>query len=78
MLHLFDYDSAYSPAMPVAEIAIGRALNTPTLTLIALIDSGADAMAGFLPAWCPGGKLKRAALLAWCRWWLSEQGCVDR
>lgn len=43
MLYSHDYDRAYNPSMPVAEIAIGRGLEGPALKLTALIDSGADA-----------------------------------
>ena len=42
MVYSFDYDTSYIPAMPTAEIRIGRALHDPTLTLTALVDSGAD------------------------------------
>jgi len=44
MLYSRDYDiSYYNPSMPVAEIMIGRGETEPTLSLTALIDSGADA-----------------------------------
>jgi hypothetical protein len=39
----YDYDSSYSPAIPIAEIEIGRVGAETPLTLAALVDSGADA-----------------------------------
>lgn len=43
MLYTFEYDSSYTPSIPVAEIRIGRRNSTPSLVLPAIIDSGADA-----------------------------------
>lgn len=43
MFYTGDYDTAYIPSMPVAEIEIGRGYKAPSLRLTALIDSGADA-----------------------------------
>lgn len=43
MLYTFEYDTAYVPSMPVAEIHIGRRNTMPSVTLQAIIDSGADA-----------------------------------
>lgn len=65
MPHHFDYDSGCSPAMPVAEIAIGRAMSTPTLTLTALIDSGADAT--IIPVHFLRQVRARKRLQAWLR-----------
>ena len=41
-MYTYHYDSSFNPSMPVVEIKIGRSLMTPSLALIALIDSGAD------------------------------------
>ncbi|MFN8493180.1 MAG: retroviral-like aspartic protease family protein [Caldilineaceae bacterium] len=41
-IYSYDYDSSYNPSAPVVEISIGPPLASPTLTLTALIDSGAD------------------------------------
>lgn len=43
IVHSHEYDSSYHPAMPVIEIQIRRRANQPSLTLTAIVDSGADA-----------------------------------
>lgn len=43
IIHSHDYDSHYSPAMPVVEIQVRHRANQEPITLIALVDSGADA-----------------------------------
>ncbi len=42
-IYTFQYDANYDPAMPVIDIGIGRAMAEISLSLIALVDSGADA-----------------------------------
>jgi predicted aspartyl protease len=42
-IYTYEYDNDYNPAMPVVDIEIGRAMSTASLTLQALVDSGADA-----------------------------------
>ncbi|HRQ40188.1 MAG TPA: hypothetical protein PLD25_19935 [Chloroflexota bacterium] len=42
-VYTYDYDSDYQPAIPTAEIKIGPAMVDASLTLTALLDSGADA-----------------------------------
>ena len=42
-VYTYNYDATYNPAMPMAEIIIGRAMSGPSLSLLALVDSGADA-----------------------------------
>ena len=43
LVYSYNYDTTYNSAMPMAEIVIGRAMNGPFLSLLALVDSGADA-----------------------------------
>jgi hypothetical protein len=43
MLYSFDYDTSYFPALPVVEIEIRYAKSEPSLSLRAIVDSGADA-----------------------------------
>jgi hypothetical protein len=43
-VYTYDYDATYHPAMPVVDIEIGRATAETSLTLTALVDSGADAL----------------------------------
>lgn len=43
ILHSHEYDSGYQPAMPIIEIKIRRRANQTSLTLKAIVDSGADA-----------------------------------
>ena len=43
MVYAYDYDLAYLPAMPVVTVQIGRPDAATSLTLPALVDSGADA-----------------------------------
>ena len=43
IVHTHDYDSSYHPAMPVIEIHIQRRAGQPSLSLTAIVDSGADA-----------------------------------
>ena len=42
-LYSYDYDFTYSPSAPVAEIVVTSDLSDITITLVALLDSGADA-----------------------------------
>ncbi|MBK8904491.1 MAG: retroviral-like aspartic protease family protein [Anaerolineaceae bacterium] len=42
-IYTYEYDNDYSPAMPVVDIVIGRAMGAASLALKALVDSGADA-----------------------------------
>ncbi len=42
MLYTYEYASVYNPSMPVVEIWLGRVQHVPSLSLIALVDSGAD------------------------------------
>jgi hypothetical protein len=42
MTYTYEYDSSFTPSMPVVAIKIGRSLTPPALELNALIDSGAD------------------------------------
>ena len=42
-IYTYEYDNDYNPAMPVVEIEIGRAMGETSLTLQAIVDSGADA-----------------------------------
>lgn len=41
--YLHDYDFTYAPSAPVAEIVVSSDLNITAITLVALLDSGADA-----------------------------------
>jgi hypothetical protein len=43
VVHTYDYDLSYNPAMPAVEVILGRALAEPILTVQGLVDSGADA-----------------------------------
>lgn len=43
MVYTFDYSLDYEPAMPVVDFRLGRAFTPPTLDLVAIVDSGADA-----------------------------------
>lgn len=43
IVYTYEYDTSYNPAMPVVEIVIGRALGERSLTLVAVVDTGADA-----------------------------------
>lgn len=42
-MYFHDYDTSYDPSIPVVEIAISVTRGTTTATLLALVDSGADA-----------------------------------
>ena len=42
-IYTYEYDNDYNPAMPVVDIEIGRAMGETSLTLQAIVDSGADA-----------------------------------
>jgi len=42
-LYTYDYDFSYSPSAPVAEIEVTTDLSNAAITLVAFIDSGADA-----------------------------------
>lgn len=42
-IYTYEYDNDYNPAMPVVDIEIGRAMSNVSLTMKALVDSGADA-----------------------------------
>ncbi|VAW40167.1 hypothetical protein MNBD_CHLOROFLEXI01-416 [hydrothermal vent metagenome] len=42
-IYTHSYDTTYNPAMPMAEVVIGRAMTKPALSLSAIVDSGADA-----------------------------------
>lgn len=44
MIYTYDYDTSFNPSMPIIEIKIGRSFVTPSLALVALIDSGADSV----------------------------------
>ena len=43
MIYTYDYDLDYLPAMPIVTLSIGIPDSETTLTLSALVDSGADA-----------------------------------
>lgn len=43
MIYTYDYDLNYVPAMPMVKIYIGRPDSAVSLSLPALVDSGADA-----------------------------------
>jgi predicted aspartyl protease len=43
VIHSHDYDSSYHPAMPIIEIQVARRVNEASVTLNAIVDSGADA-----------------------------------
>lgn len=43
LVYTYEYNTTYRPPAPMAELVIGPALSDPTLELIALVDSGADA-----------------------------------
>ena len=43
IIHTHDYDADYDPAMPVIEIQISRRAAQASLTLQAIVDTGADA-----------------------------------
>jgi Retroviral aspartyl protease len=43
MIYTYDYDLNYVPAMPMVKIYIGKPDSAASLTLLALVDSGADA-----------------------------------
>jgi hypothetical protein len=43
MIYTYDYDLKYVPAMPMVTIRIGKPDAAASLTLLALVDSGADA-----------------------------------
>lgn len=43
LVYTYDYDGDYQPARPTVEIKISPAMVGVSLTLIALVDSGADA-----------------------------------
>ncbi len=43
MIYTYDYDLNYLPAMPMVAIQIGKPDSDATVTLAALVDSGADA-----------------------------------
>lgn len=43
MTYTFDYDVSYSPAMPVVEVEIKGMKEGPNRSLVAIVDSGADA-----------------------------------
>jgi hypothetical protein len=43
LIHSHDYDSGYSPAMPVIAIQVARRSGETSLALTAIVDSGADA-----------------------------------
>ncbi|MCB9431256.1 MAG: retroviral-like aspartic protease family protein [Ardenticatenaceae bacterium] len=43
IIHTHDYDSGFSPPMPVIEIQIQRRAGQSAITLTAIVDSGADA-----------------------------------
>lgn len=43
IVHSHEYDSGYYPAIPVIEIEIRRRADQPSITLEAIVDSGADA-----------------------------------
>lgn len=43
MVYTYDYDATYVPAMPMVTIRIGKPDTPVSLTLSALVDSGADA-----------------------------------
>jgi len=42
-VYTYQYDASYNPAMPIVDIEIGRAMDEVSVSLTALIDSGADA-----------------------------------
>lgn len=42
-LYTYDYDFSYSPSAPVAEIEVTNDVSNNAITLMAFIDSGADA-----------------------------------
>lgn len=43
IIHTHDDDSSYHPAMPAVEIHVQRRTGQPSLSLKAIVDSGADA-----------------------------------
>ena len=75
MVYSFDYDTSYIPAMPTAEIRIGRALHDPTLTLTALVDSGADGT--IIPVSYLKQIRARKAGKTWMRGTTGERAQVD-
>ena len=42
IVHTYEYDISYIPAMPVVELVVGKASSVPVLSLKALVDSGSD------------------------------------
>jgi predicted aspartyl protease len=42
-IYTYEYDNGYDPAMPIVDIEIGRAMGKVSLTMKAVVDSGADA-----------------------------------
>lgn len=42
IVHTYEYDISYIPAMPVVELVVGKASSAPVLSLKALVDSGSD------------------------------------
>ncbi len=75
MIHTYDYDTSFLPAMPVIEIKIGRSLTPPTLKLMAVIDSGAD---GVIIPLCHLRQIRaRQERTAWMRTVTGARSVID-
>ena len=75
MLYTFDYDRNYVPSAPAAEILIGRAQTEPTLSLTAMVDSGADA--SLIPIVALTQVRARKGRQAWLRGMTGQRIAVD-
>jgi hypothetical protein len=76
MIYTRDYDTSYFPAMPVVEIVIRYAANAPEVSLIAVVDSGADAT--IIPRHYLRQVRARKGEKAWLRGTAASRMVVDR
>lgn len=75
MIYTYDYDSDFTPSMPVVAIQVGRSLTPPTLRLTALIDSGADSV--IIPLLYLRQIRARKERTVWMRTVTGERSVVD-
>ena len=76
MLYSFDYDTSYVPAIPIVEVEIRFAENLPSLSLRAIVDSGADVT--IIPMQFLRQVKARRGEKAWLRGTVRQRIQVDR
>jgi hypothetical protein len=76
MLYSFDYDMSYIPSIPIVEIQIRYAESAPNVSLMAIVDSGADAT--IIPIQYLQQVQARPGKKAWLRGTVQQRAKVDR